>query len=165
MEAVETTRVQISVDAFRDELAEIQERRRALGEEDGRLARRAAWLRQGIAYAEGGNADVSVQEMVPPDAVFADGRTKPTIRQAIVLAMKGSAPERVWRPAEVIEELGRLDWLPEAKTAHQMVRNRMLAMVERGELEKRDPGGYYRLADDDVRNTGDKDLPKNPNKP
>ncbi|HEX4436099.1 MAG TPA: hypothetical protein VH061_04815 [Solirubrobacteraceae bacterium] len=146
-------RAQIPAAAFREELDEIELKRRELREQDQRLARRADWLRQGLEYEDGPGGEGSVQEVVPPPAVFASGKTRPTIRQAIVLAMLAFPPERVWRPAEVIEELDRRGWLPAAKSSHQMIRNRMLSMVERGELLKRDPGGFYKLADD-IRNTG-----------
>jgi len=148
--AMPVDRAQIPTEAFREELEEIVLRRRKLHAEDNRLSRRANWLRQGIEYAEGEAQNGTVREAPTP---VADGRIRPTIRQAIVLAMKAFQAERVWRPAEVIAELDARGWLPEAKSAHQMVRNRMLSMVERGELEKRDPGGYYKLADD-IRNTG-----------
>jgi hypothetical protein len=88
-----------------------------------------------------------------PEVVFAGRGTTPTIRQAIALVMNDSPSERLWRPAEVIEAIGRRGWLPSAKSATQMIRNRMLSMLERGELVKRDPGGYYQLAPE-IRNTG-----------
>jgi hypothetical protein len=155
---MEKRHVQIPAEAFREELDEISLRRRELSEEHLRLQRRAEWLRQGLEFVEGtgaeGDAGGHAQKKIfPPEVIFASGKTRPTIRQAIVLSMKAFPPERIWRPAEVIEELGRRNWLPEAKTAHQMVRNRMLAMIERGELEKIEPGGYYKLVDD-IRNTG-----------
>lgn len=149
-------RLYIPVSALRQELAEVEAERRELAAADGRLTRRQAWIEQGIEYMAGAEMDgrvtASIHEVVPPAEVF-DAGGRPTIRQAIVMTMKDSAPERIWKPAEVIEELDRRGWLPEAKTAHQMIRNRMLAMVESGELVKREPGGYYQLAED-VRNTG-----------
>jgi hypothetical protein len=149
-------RLYIPASALRQELVAVEAERRELAAADGRLARRQAWIEQGIEYMSGGGTDghvtASIREVVPPAEVFDDGG-RPTVRQAIVMAMKDSAPERIWKPAEMIEELDRRGWMPEAKTAHQMIRNRMLAMVESGELVKRDPGGYYQLAGD-VRNTG-----------
>ena len=146
-------RAPIPTQAFREELNEIALRRRELQAEDDRLARRSEWLKQGIEYAEGEPRDGVAREILPPPGTLANGRTRPTIRQAIVLVMNAYAAERIWRPGEVIAELDSRGWLPEAPSARQMVRNRMLSMVERGELERRDPGGYYKLADH-IRDSG-----------
>lgn len=149
------SQLHIPASSFRKELDSVKTERQRLKALDAELGRKQSWLEQGIEYV-GGDEPVpteSIQELVPPEVLFEDARTKPTIRQAIILAMKAHPPERLWKPADVIDEMERRKWLPEAKTAHQMVRNRMLAMLERGELVRRDPGGFYQLAPD-VRNTG-----------
>jgi hypothetical protein len=144
-------------EAFRKELEAVKDARRELKGRDNQLARRQSWLEQGIEYtetaapAEPGNG--TTRRTVPPEMIFEETKTKPTVRQAVALVMIASQPERLWRPAEVIEEIDRQGWLPRAKTAHQMVRNRMISMLDRGELVKRDPGGYYQLAPE-IRNTG-----------
>jgi hypothetical protein len=145
----------IPASAFREELDSVKTERQRLKALDAELGRKQSWLEQGIEYVGGNDPPPaeSIQELVPPEVVFREGRTKPTIRQAVVLAMKAQPPERLWKPADVIEDLEQRGWLPEAKSAHQMIRNRMLAMLERGELVRRDPGGFYQLAPD-IRNTG-----------
>ena len=49
------------------------------------------------------------------------------------------------KPAAVIDALAERGWMPTAKTAPQMIRNRMLSMLDEGELE-RDEEGRYRYS-------------------
>ena len=106
--------------------------------------RELVWWQQGLTLFGGEPDNPSVdQDEVEPS----------TLRQAILALMFQNSPNRVWRPAEVISGLRERDWLPDAKSASQMVRNRLAAMVEKGELVRHEPGGYYQLAAD-IRNTG-----------
>lgn len=138
----------IPVDDFLQELSEIRTARRELRERDEWLAGREAWLEQGIAYERGGGA---IQETIPQPELFDDDSERPRLRQAIVNLMRENSPHRAWRPVEVIRELEGRGWLPEADSGHQMVRNRLAAMVRTGEMTKKD--GYYQL-DPEVHATG-----------
>jgi hypothetical protein len=138
----------IPVDDFLQELSEIRTARRELREKDEWLARREAWIEQGIAYEQ---SEGRIQEIVPQPELFEDGSTRPTLRQAIVIVMRDSSPHRAWRPVEVIRELDGRGWLPEADSSHQMVRNRLASMVKAGEMTKQ--GSHYQL-DPEVHATG-----------
>jgi transposase-like protein len=97
--------------------------------------------------------DAVVREIVPPSEVFTGrGPAAPNLRQAIAMAYMKAPLDTTWRPAELIDELDRLGWLPSARSASQMVRNRIRSMVERGEL-RQEKDGRYRL-DPAIRNTG-----------
>ncbi len=144
--------LELSPEAFREELETVKDHRRALKARDHQLARHQSWLEQGIEYADSrtlaGSHGGQPEKVVSPETIFDASSSKPTIRQAVVLVMIASPSERLWRPAEVINEIDHRGWLPKAKTARQMVRNRMLSMVEKGELVRREPGRYYQLASD-----------------
>lgn len=106
-----------------------------------------AWWERGLDLFGGGEG------VRPHSRGKLRGHPPATLRMAILQVMFEGGEQRVWRPAEVIVALQEQGWLPEARSAAQMVRNRLLAMAEKGEVEKHEPGGYYRLAAH-VRNTG-----------
>jgi hypothetical protein len=90
------------------------------------------------------NVSVTVQELVPPSEVFTSSGARPTLRQAIVMVFRGGHRDQAWKPTQVIDALEQNGWLPEARSASQMVRNRMHSMVEREQLI-RDALGNYSL--------------------
>jgi hypothetical protein len=149
----ETDPTQISQGSYESKIREIHERRQCLAQEDASLAREQQWLEEGLAlFARPASEPENVQEIIPPRVVFENRRTKPTLRQAIVLVFKDAPPERAWKPSEVIEALEQRGWMPEARSGSQMVRNRLGSMIENGDLV-RDALGNYSL-DPAVRNTG-----------
>ena len=81
--------------------------------------------------------------VTPPDSSGAPaGEGTTTLSDAILIAF-GDPTVRL-RPAEVIERLNELGTLPSALSARQMVRNRLLSMMER-RLLRRDDSGFYAL--------------------
>lgn len=65
----------------------------------------------------------------------------PTLRQAIALVVVEAAPEAL-QPREIMNALESRSWLPSARSADQMVRNRLKSMVAAGELSRDDRGRY-----------------------
>jgi hypothetical protein len=124
---------------YETKIRELRDAREGLALKDRALASEQAWWQQGL--------DILLEGA-------AVGRTirRPTLREAIVLVLKAEDRSKTWRPAEIIEALGRRGWLPEARSHAQMVRNRLYSMVEKGEL-RRDGEGNYSIAPD-IRNTG-----------
>jgi hypothetical protein len=128
----------ITKETYEARIRQLVEERGDLACRDEALAREQGWLEQGLAIFHGGEPSSVVRE--------------PTLREAIVMAFKASSRQKAWAPSEVVEALQRRGRLPSARSAPQMVRNRMRSMVEKGEL-LRDDDGTYRLAPD-IRNTG-----------
>jgi hypothetical protein len=69
---------------------------------------------------------------------------KPTLRKAIMRVM-AEEPNRGWRPAEVRLALDEKGWGPSGKNARNQIQNRLLDMLDRSELSRRD--GKYFLID------------------
>jgi hypothetical protein len=128
----------ITKETYEARIRQLVEERGDLARRDEALAREQGWLEQGLAIFHGGEPSSVVRE--------------PTLREAIVMALKAGSREKAWAPSEVVEALQRRGRLPSARSAPQMVRNRMRSMVEKDELLKEDDG-TYRLAPD-IRNTG-----------
>jgi hypothetical protein len=79
--------------------------------------------------------------------------SQPTLRVAIALVMRAGGRGMQWKPADVMLALRRRGWMPAAKSGPQMVRNRMLEMLDDGELERDDMTSDYVLSKT-VWNTG-----------
>jgi hypothetical protein len=121
---------------------------RELAAEHKRLVAAAAEVSEDIKWwtagrdrfaTEGDHTDQAVLDGMPADAP-ADGVAPENLRAAITFVMR---PGRRMRPAEVIEALRDHGWMPTAKTGPQMIRNRMLDMHGRDELDRDDEGVYW----------------------
>lgn len=76
----------------------------------------------------------------PPEGVPTDVAPT-TLSDAILAAFDGDRAARL-KPNDVIERMKERATLPTAPSGHQMVRNRMLSMMERNLLSRDDDGGY-----------------------
>jgi hypothetical protein len=129
---------QISKETYEARIRQVAEERGDLARRDDALAREQGWLEQGLAIFYGGEPSSVVRE--------------PTLREAIIMTLKAGDREKAWTPSEIVEALQRRGRLPSARSAPQMVRNRLRSMVEKDELLK-EADGAYRLAQD-IRTTG-----------
>lgn len=83
-------------------------------------------------------------EMLSDDAALAPMAgimPGPTLRQAIAMVFLDSDKKR-WKPSEVINALELRGWLPVARSADQMTRNRLHSMAAKQELLKDNAGNY-----------------------
>ncbi len=84
-----------------------------------------------------------VADLAPP-GVREDVAEPPNIRAKIHFVIREGG-NRPMQPIQVIEALRGHGWMPTAESAPQMVRNRMLSMLHKEQLE-RDDDGYWLTA-------------------
>jgi hypothetical protein len=150
---------------FDDRISELQQRVASLEDQLNHAQEQLDWWLKGLelfAAANGAqdetlfeDAQVTVDpesrivEMVPSTAVLQSPGMKPRLRQAVLRAMldrpSANGRESRWPAADLIAELDARGWLPNGKSAENMVRHMLRDLVKRGQLVK--PGyGTYALA-------------------
>ena len=91
-----------------------------------------AWLKQGFKLF------ASSHHTLPQPS---SGAQKPVLRKAILNVM-GDGTKDVWKVPELIDALTARGWMPNGKSAKQIVRSRVSSMNNDGELERVGYGAY-----------------------
>jgi hypothetical protein len=118
----------------------LTERSKILSEELAQLRdviaskeRELAWCNQGLEFAPDAPASEKPVAAIPNRDQ--DGEAPLALRPAILYVMR-QEPDRLWTTPEVIRRLNDVGRLPGAKSAKQMVRNRLVEAEKSGDLIK-----------------------------
>lgn len=91
-----------------------------------------AWLKQGYQLFASGPHTLQQSASDP---------LKPVLRKAILQVMS-QGPKDVWRVPELIDALTERGWMPNGKSAKQIVRSRVSSMSRDGDIERVGYGAY-----------------------